>query len=73
MTTINPRINITIPKDIADVLNKKAISKEVPLSEIVLDLIMDAIERDEDIYYSKIAEKREKENKKWISHDKAWK
>jgi hypothetical protein len=71
MTTINPRINITVPKEITKILNKKALNSKTSLSKVTLDLIIDAIERDEDIYYSKIAEKRESVNKKWISHNDA--
>lgn len=72
MATTNPRLNITIPKEIADILNKKAARNKLPLSKIALELLLDAIERDEDVYFSKIAEEREKNNKKWISHNKAW-
>ena len=72
MATTNPRLNITIPKEIADILNKKAVRKKIPLSKVALELLLDALERDEDVYFSKIAKEREKNNKKWISHNKAW-
>jgi len=72
MATTNPRLNITIPKEIADILNKKAVRNKTPLSKVALELLLSAIERDEDVYFSKIAEGREKSNKKWISHNKAW-
>ena len=72
MATTNPRLNITIPKEIADILNKKAVRNKIPLSKVALELLLDALERDEDVYFSKIASEREKNNKKWISHNKAW-
>ena len=72
MATTNPRLNITIPKEIADILSKKATRNKMSLSKVALDLLLDALERDEDIYFSKIAEGRENSNKKWISHNKAW-
>jgi hypothetical protein len=34
---------------------------------------MDALERDEDLFFSKIAEERERHNKRWTPHDNAWK
>jgi len=72
MATINPRINITITSEIAEILSKRAAGEKASISKIALDLIKEAIERDEDVYYSTIAEKREKKTKKWLTHSKAW-
>ena len=73
MSTTNPRINVTIPSEVAAILKNKADKDKVSVSRLALNLIADAIERDEDIYFSKIAELREKSTKKWINHNDAWK
>jgi hypothetical protein len=73
MAIVNPRIHITMPIEIAGILNVKAKKNKTSLSKAALDLITDSIERDEDIYFSKIAEERESTNKQWISHKDAWK
>lgn len=73
MTTLNPRINVTIPQEIANFLEKKAEKNNTSMSKVALELIMDAMERDEDIYYSRIADEREKTTQKWYSHEEAWK
>jgi hypothetical protein len=73
MVTTNPRINITVPPEIVGVLSDKAQRERVSLSRTTLELIQVALERDEDIYYSKLAENIERKNKKWHSHKAAWK
>jgi predicted DNA-binding protein len=73
MTTLNPRINITVPAEIAGILSAKASRQHASLSRIALELISLAIEHDEDVYFSKIAEEVEAKNKKWHSHKAAWK
>jgi hypothetical protein len=73
MATTNPRLNITVPREIAGVLNDKAQRERVSLSRTALELIQTALGRDEDIYYSKLAENVERGNKKWHSHKAAWK
>ena len=73
MSTIKPRINVTMPPDIAATLAKKAGMNKMSVSRMALNLIMDAMERDEDIYFSEIAELRERSTKIWIAHSDAWK
>ncbi|MDR2428203.1 MAG: ribbon-helix-helix protein, CopG family, partial [Candidatus Margulisbacteria bacterium] len=70
--TANPRINITVPPEFAAILDNKARRERVSLSKIALRLIQSALERDEDIYYSKLAADMERKNKKWHTHKDAW-
>jgi len=71
MTTLTPRLNITMPPDISALLAQKAKRHNVSLSKMALALMVDAMERDEDIHFSKLAEKRE--TQKLVSHADAWK
>jgi len=73
MPTLAPRINVTVPKDVATLLKKKAKRDKTSLSKTVLDLVMAAMESDEDIYLAKLAEKRESESTRYYSHEEAWK
>ena len=73
MPTAKPRINITVPKEIAVMLNKTAKKNNKSVSKVALELIEWAIEEREDMYFSKIADDIERSNPKWIKdNDKIW-
>jgi len=73
MATLNPRINITIPSEIAGVLNETAKKNKTSVSKIALELIEWAIEEREDMHFSKIADERDGLNPKWDSYSsKIW-
>ena len=73
MATLNSRINITVPNKIAVILRETAQQNNKPVSQMALELIEWAIEEREDIYFSKIADTREKSNPKWTTdNDKIW-
>ncbi len=73
MPTQNPRINITVDPATADVLSDLAEQENLSVSSLTKQLILDALERREDILLSNLAELRDKDaNKGLINHDKAW-
>ena len=74
MATTNPRINITVPGETALILSRTARQNKKSVSKVALELIEWAIEEKEDIYFSGIADKREKSKPKWIKdNDTLWK
>jgi len=74
MAASNPRINITIPKETALILNRTAKRNKKSISKTALELIEWAIEEKEDIFFSSIADKREQSNPRWIKDsDNIWK
>ena len=74
MATVNPRINITIPEEIALLLNKTAKQSKKSVSRVALDLIEWAIEEREDLYFSKIADEVVRSNPKLFPNSKdIWK
>lgn len=73
MPTSTPRLNITVPSEISALLLQKAKNNKTSMSKVALDLIIDAMERDEDLYFSQLAGKRERTSKKRITHEDAWK
>ena len=66
MATVNPRINITVPEEIALLLSKTAQQSKKSVSRVALDLIEWAIEEREDLYFSKIADEVVRSNPKLI-------
>lgn len=73
MTTINPRINVTLESDIAALLGNLAEKEGKSVSGMAKSLILDALERHEDLALSHLATVREAKGGKTISHDDVWK
>ena len=66
------KININLDENIANVLDDIASKEHKAVSSIVKDLINDALERREDVFLSKIAQKRDVASKKKVNHGEAW-
>ncbi len=75
MPTQNPRINIVLEPSLYNILNKLAKETGVSLSFLSRDLIKDALETREDIYWNEIAETRDATFSKseFLSHEDVWK
>jgi predicted CopG family antitoxin len=71
MGTVKKRVNLTIEDDLyEDFEALKVLRKQTSLSSVILDLAKEALEINEDLYFSKIAEKRLKEKR--VPHSKVW-
>ncbi len=73
MPTKNPRINITFEEATAALLTDLAKQEEKSVASLAKELILEALERREDMVLSAIAEVRYAKTTKRISHEKAWK
>lgn len=73
MSTKNPRVNITFERTTVKVLVSLAKQEHKSISGLAKELILDALERREDIVLSTIAKARDIERAKMIKHDDAWK
>lgn len=73
MPTKNPRINITLEKPIALLLEQQAKQENTSVANLAKELILEALERREDMVLSAIAEIRDKKNAKRIKHENVWK
>lgn len=73
MPTKNPRINITMDPDTTQILSDIANQEKKSLSAVAQELIIESLERREDRAFSKIAESRDTDKAKRVSHEKAWK
>ena len=72
MPTVKRRINITVDDDLYRSLNKLSKKEKSSLSSVSLRLIEKAVELEEDLYFSRIADERLSKNQKRVPHDKAW-
>lgn len=73
MPTKNPRLNVVLTKAVLQALGEIAESQDKSLSVVAQELILEALDRHEDLLLSGIAMKREQKAKRTIPHDKAWK
>jgi len=72
MPTKNPRKNVTFEPATARLLAHLALQEHKSVSSLVEELVLEALERREDLYLSRIAEKLDKEGVKTYGHDEAW-
>lgn len=73
MATLHPRLNITFDPKKAAVLADLAKKNHLSISAMAKELILEALERREDIVLCALAEKRDSPNLKKIKHEDVWK
>ena len=73
MATKNPRLNVTFDQAMMSVLTSLAKQEHKSISSLTKELILEALDRREDKSLSSIAESRDNDSQKLVSHDKAWK
>lgn len=73
MPTKNPRINITFEESTAGLLSYLANQEHKSVSGLAKELIMDALERREDMFLSGIAESRDHAGSRKVNHADVWK
>ena len=74
MPTAKKRINISVDDDVYEALERLSAKREQPVAGVSLSLIEQALEYQEDIHFSRIADERltQKQKQKRVSHSKAW-
>ena len=73
MPSAKKRINLTVDDKTYSVLQTLSGKTQQKISTVSLNLIQQALELQEDIYFSKLADERLSQKQKRVSHDKAWK
>ena len=75
MPTKNPRINITFEEPTVEILRDLAKRAHKSIASITKELVLEALDRNEDVYLSKLSENRMvgDKDKKRVSHEDAWK
>ena len=72
MPTKNPRLNVVLSKVVLRALAEIAKHEDKSLSVVAQELIVEALDRHEDLLLSRLAVKRESQSKKTVPHDRAW-
>ena len=72
MPTTKKRINLTVEEDLFDELTRLSKKAHRPISTVSKELIQKALELEEDLYFSRIGDRRLEEAAERISHDSAW-
>ncbi len=72
MPTTKKRINVTIDDETYKVLEKLSKKRAKSISSVSLNLIEQALEFQEDLHFSRIADERLAKREKRISHRKVW-
>ncbi len=72
MPTTKKRINITVDDELYECLDRLSKKEEKSISNVSLTLIEKALELQEDLYFSRIADERLKGSEKKVPHKKAW-
>lgn len=72
MPTAKKRINITVDDRTYKVLERLSARRAQSIAGLGLSLIEEALEYQEDLHFSRIADERLAEKQRRISHDKAW-
>ena len=72
MPSVKKRINLTVDNKTYSALEILSGKTQQKISTVSLNLIHQALELQEDMYFSKVADKRLSQKQKRIAHDKAW-
>lgn len=73
MPTAKRRINVTVDDDVYKALERLSGKRDQSVAGVGLSLIEEALEYQEDLYFSRVADERLSSKKgKRVAHDKAW-
>ena len=72
MPTTKKRINITVDDDVYKALERLSGQRDESVAGVGLSLIEEALEYQEDLHFSRVADDRIAKKQKRVSHDKAW-
>ena len=72
MPTQKKRIHITVDDDIYEALGRLSAKRGESLATVGLELIEQALEYQEDLHFSRIADGRLRAKQKRIPHNKVW-
>lgn len=72
MPTTKRRINITVDDDVYRALQRLSGKRDQSVAGVGLSLIVEALEYQEDLYFSRAADERLAADEKRLAHDSAW-
>jgi len=72
MPTTKRRINITVDDDVYRALERLSDKRDQSVAGVGLSLIEEALEYQEDLHFSRVADERLSKKERRVGHDKAW-
>ena len=72
MPTTKKRINITVNDRVYEALESLSAERDQSVAGVGLSLIEQALEYQEDVYFSRVADERLGKKQKRVPHRKAW-
>ncbi|MDO8572328.1 MAG: hypothetical protein Q7S11_00995 [bacterium] len=72
MSTTKKRINISMERELEEMLSRIAKRDRVPQATKATELLRIALEIEEDQVWAEVAQKRDKKGARLVSHKKAW-
>ncbi len=72
MPTEKKRIHITVDDEVYEALERLSRKREQSVAGVGLSLIEAALEYQEDLYFSRVADERLSKKDRRVAHDKAW-
>ena len=72
MPTAKKRINITVDDDVYGALERLSAKRDQSVAGVGLSLIEEALEYQEDLHFSRVADERLAKKEKRITHARAW-
>ncbi len=73
MPTDKERINISVDSSLFAALKKLSAQRKKPISTLTRELVEKALELEEDLHFSSVADERLQAKGRVISHSEAWK
>jgi len=72
MQTMTSRVSVSFTPEISSALGHRARRQKIPLAQAVREIVVNAVEREEDEYFGKLADERRKSATRYVSHEEAW-
>lgn len=72
MTTTKTRINISVPRDLEQAINKLARRDDVPVATKARQLLENSLILEENVFIARLVKDREKEGR-FVPHEEVWK
>lgn len=73
MPTTKTRLNITLSPEMETAIKRLAERDRVPQASKAAELLLGALELEEDRVWNKLAQKRDRRGAKFLTHNKTWK
>lgn len=73
MSDKSSKVQVTFDSPIASILSQLAKQEHKTIAGLARELILEALERREDVYFSALADERDTGKQKTVKHKDAWK